>query len=157
MNAAAADNTNSDVNTLGTHFTWKWKCKLLSFCVQFFATPMDYSPSLPGSSVHGILQNIGVGCHSLLQGIFLTQGLNPGLLHYRQDSLPSEPPGKPPNLKWPKNSSVTPKKHLWMQLPRSSSTSKLETLGHKFWEQTSHFKSKEAAGWTLVPSSYSPS
>ena len=25
-----------------------------------------------------------MGSHSLLQGIFLTQGLNPGLLHYRQ-------------------------------------------------------------------------
>ena len=36
----------------------------------------------------------GVGCHALLQGIFLTQGLNPGLLHCRQ-TLPSEPPGKP--------------------------------------------------------------
>ena len=33
--------------------------------------PMDYSP--PGSSVHGILQ-----------GIFPTQGLNPGLLHCRR-------------------------------------------------------------------------
>ena len=29
-------------------------------------------------------QNTGVGCHSLLHGIFLTQGLNPGLLHCRQ-------------------------------------------------------------------------
>ena len=29
-------------------------------------------------------QNTGVGCHFLLQGIFLTQGLNPGLLHCRQ-------------------------------------------------------------------------
>ena len=29
-------------------------------------------------------QNIGVGNLSLLQGIFLTQGLNPGLLHCRQ-------------------------------------------------------------------------
>ena len=28
--------------------------------------------------------NIGVGCHFLLQGIFLTQGLNPGLLYCRQ-------------------------------------------------------------------------
>ena len=28
-------------------------------------------------------KNIGVGCHSLLQGIFLTQGSNPGLLHCR--------------------------------------------------------------------------
>ena len=26
----------------------------------------------------------GVGCQSLLQGIFLTQGSNPGLLHCRQ-------------------------------------------------------------------------
>ena len=29
-------------------------------------------------------KNTGVGCHFLLQGIFLTQGLNPGLLHCRQ-------------------------------------------------------------------------
>ena len=29
-------------------------------------------------------KNIGVGCHSLLQGIFLTQGLNTGLPHCRQ-------------------------------------------------------------------------
>ena len=36
----------------------------------------------------------GVGCLSLLQGIFPTQGSNLGLPHYRQDSLPSELPGK---------------------------------------------------------------
>ena len=29
-------------------------------------------------------KNTGVGCHALLQGIFLTQGLNPGLLYCRQ-------------------------------------------------------------------------
>ena len=29
-------------------------------------------------------KNTGVGCHALLQGIFLTQGLNPSLLHCRQ-------------------------------------------------------------------------
>ena len=29
-------------------------------------------------------KNTGVCCHSLLQGIFLTQGLNPGLQHCRQ-------------------------------------------------------------------------
>ena len=44
---------------------------------------MDCSP--PGSAVHGILQaRIRVGCHFLLQGIFPTQGSNPGLLHRRQ-------------------------------------------------------------------------
>ena len=29
-------------------------------------------------------KNTGVGCHFLLQGIFLTQGSNSGLLHCRQ-------------------------------------------------------------------------
>ena len=29
-------------------------------------------------------KNTGLGCHFLLQVIFLTQGLNPSLLHYRQ-------------------------------------------------------------------------
>ena len=35
-------------------------------------------------------RNAGVGSHSLLQGIFLTQGLNPGLPHCSQ-TLSSEP------------------------------------------------------------------
>ena len=40
-------------------------------------------------------KNTGVGCHFLLQGIFLTQELNPGLPHCLQaDSVPYEPPGK---------------------------------------------------------------
>ena len=55
-------------------------------CAQLCLTlcdPMDCSP--PGSSVHGDSpgQNPGVGCHALLQGIFLTQGLNPGLPNCR--------------------------------------------------------------------------
>ena len=42
--------------------------------------------SLPGSSVPGDSPgwNIGMSCLALLQGIFPTQGLNPGLLHCRQ-------------------------------------------------------------------------
>ena len=45
--------------------------------------PVDCS--LPGSSVHGDSpgKNTGVGCHALLQGIFPTQGSNPGLPHGR--------------------------------------------------------------------------
>ena len=44
---------------------------------------MDCSP--PGSSVHEDSpgKNTGVGCQALLQGIFPTQGSNPGLLHCR--------------------------------------------------------------------------
>ena len=46
--------------------------------------PMGCSP--PGSSVHGDSpgRNTGVGCYSLLQIIFTTEGLNPGLLHCKQ-------------------------------------------------------------------------
>ena len=45
--------------------------------------PIDCSPL--GSSVHGNFpgKSAGVGCHFLLQGIFLTQGSNPGLPHCR--------------------------------------------------------------------------
>ena len=39
-------------------------------------------------------KNTGVGCHTLLQGIFPTQGLNPGL-PLQADSLQSEPWRKP--------------------------------------------------------------
>ena len=61
--------------------------------------PTDCSP--PGSSVHGDSpgKNTGVDGHALLQGIFLTQGSNPGsllgLLHWQAGSLPLAPPGKP--------------------------------------------------------------
>ena len=43
-------------------------------------------------------KNTGVGCHFLLQGIFLTQGLNSRLLpllHWQAGSLPLVLPGKP--------------------------------------------------------------
>ena len=52
--------------------SWKWKS--LS-CVRFFVTPWTLW-NYPG-------QNTRVGSRSLLQGIFPTQQLNPGLLHYR--------------------------------------------------------------------------
>ena len=36
-----------------------------------------------------------MGCHFLTQGIFLTQGLNPHLLHWQADSLPLSHQGIP--------------------------------------------------------------
>ena len=56
-----------------------WACSVTELCLTL-CDPTDCS--LPGSSVHGIFsgKNTGVGCHFLLQGIFLTQGLNPCLL-----------------------------------------------------------------------------
>ena len=58
---------------------------------------------LLGSSAHGDSpgKSTGVGCHALLQGIFLTQGSNPRLsclLPWQVGSLPLAPPGKPLGL-----------------------------------------------------------
>ena len=54
---------------------------------------------LSGFSVHEDSpgKNTGVGCHALLQEIFPTQGLTPGLLcllHWQVSSSPLAPPGK---------------------------------------------------------------
>ena len=60
----------------------KWKFSSLSR-VRFFATPWTMSHhvlcpwNFPG-------KNTRVGSHSLFQGIFLTQGSNPDLLHCKQ-------------------------------------------------------------------------
>ena len=62
-------------------------------CVQIFATPWTVVCHTPLSM--GFFS--GVGCHFLLQGIFLTQRLNPCLLcllHWQAGSLPLAPPGK---------------------------------------------------------------
>ena len=65
-------------------------CESLS-CVQLLVTPMDYSlPGSSGSPWNSSGKNPGVGCHSLLQGIFLTQGSEPGSPTRRADSSPSE-------------------------------------------------------------------
>ena len=87
-------NSSESISDIHTKFWWDAGMLLLysSMCVCVLVTqscptvcdPMECSPS--GSSVHGDSpgKNSGVGCHFLLQGIFLTQGLNPGLLHCRQ-------------------------------------------------------------------------
>ena len=45
--------------------------------------PMDYRPPRRLCPWGSLGKNTGVGCHALLQGIFSTQGSNPGLLHCR--------------------------------------------------------------------------
>ena len=55
-------------------------CLVVRLCPTL-CDPMDYS--LPGSFVHGDSPGMNVGFHALLQGIFPTQGSNPGLLHFR--------------------------------------------------------------------------
>ena len=54
------------------------RCLVSQSCL-ILCDPMDCSP--PGSSVHVDIpgKNTGAGCHAHLQGIFLTQRINPGL------------------------------------------------------------------------------
>ena len=75
------------VRHLEKSFSFQAECPVLYLVAQLCLTlcdPMDYSPS--GFSVHGDSsgKNTGVGSHALFQEILATQGLNPGLLHYRQ-------------------------------------------------------------------------
>ena len=52
-------------------------------CVRL-CDPMDCGPARLLCSQDSSGKNTGVGCHALLQGIFPTQGLNPGLPYCRQ-------------------------------------------------------------------------
>ena len=86
-----------------TFWIISWQCAVLCLVTQSCLTlwdPMDCSP--PGSSVHGDSpgKNTGVGCHALLQGIFPTQGSNPGLLHCRWILSQLSHQGSPRILEW---------------------------------------------------------
>ena len=63
-------------------------CTCMLSPVQLFVTPRTVAHQAPLSVG---LQNTGMGCYFLLQGIFLIQGLNPSLLylpHWQVGSLP---------------------------------------------------------------------
>ena len=70
----------------------RMKVKVTQFCPTLCKS-MNYK-------VHGILQNTGVGSLSLLQGIFPTQGSNPGLPHYRRILYQLSHRGRPRILEW---------------------------------------------------------
>ena len=70
--------------------SWTWLSNwtelnwcLVAYLCSTLCNSMDYSP--PDSSIleDSPGRNTGMGCHALLQGIFPTQGLNLGLLHWR--------------------------------------------------------------------------
>ena len=79
-----------------TALYWYWSSESESHSAMsdYFVTPWLYSPqNSPG-------QNTGVGSLSLLQGIFPTQGLNPGLLHCRRILYQLSHKGSPRILEW---------------------------------------------------------
>ena len=55
----------------------------------------DYEPAKLLCPWDFPVKNTGESFNFLLQGIFLTQGLNLDVLALQADSLPTEPPGKP--------------------------------------------------------------
>ena len=70
------------------------------FSLVRFCNPMEPTRLLCPWDFPG--KNTGVGCHFLLQGIFLTQGSNPRLLHllhWQVDSLPLNHMGSPAYIK----------------------------------------------------------
>ena len=73
--------------------TWKWKWKPLSH-VQLFVTPWTIQ------SMEFSRPEYGVGSLSLFQGIFPTQGLNPGLSHCSQILYQLRHKGSPRTLEW---------------------------------------------------------
>ena len=68
-------------------------------------------------------KDTGVGCHSLLQGIFPTQGSSPYLLHGQGD-FTTEPPRNP--LKW----------KMWNLNP-GSYVPELLTVGYRYFPKSS--------------------
>ena len=73
-------------------------CAMLYLVAQSCLTlwdPIDCSP--PGSSVHWASpgKNTGVGCHDVPSGDLPNPGIEPSSPTLQDNSLPSEPPGKP--------------------------------------------------------------
>ena len=65
----------------------KWRLKVLKMLVaQSCPTlqPHGLQPPRLLCPWNSVVKNTGVGCHALLQGIFLTQRSNPRFMHYRQ-------------------------------------------------------------------------
>ena len=84
-----------------SHCPWPWawaktQLQLVQSLsrVRLFATPWTVAHQAPPPMGFS-RQDTGVGCHFLLQGIFPTQGSNPGLPHYRQMLCPLSHQGSP--------------------------------------------------------------
>ena len=85
-------------------FVLKFKCFFMTYvytcCTKLFQScltlcdPVDYRACQAPLSIGFSGKNTGMGCHALLQGIFLTQGSNSclfHLLHWQASSLPLVP------------------------------------------------------------------
>ena len=108
------------------------KCCLATQLCPTLCDPMDCSP--PGCWVHGDSpgKNTGMGCHAFLQGIFPTQGLNPGVPHCRKILYHLSHQGSPRMLEcvaypfsggssWPRNQTGVSCRWIFYQLSSQGS------------------------------------
>ena len=126
---------------------WLWKVKVGQLCPTL-SNLMDCSP--PASkSMNSLGQNTGVDSHSLFQGIFPNQGLNPSLPHWRwilyclsHQGDPGTPTDKPQMLSRQhiihQSFHLIFHEHLWPTLlsPRGAQWSAKQMLWHLLlqWE-----------------------
>ena len=87
------------LESLSTSFIWKHKVKVkVSQSCLTLCNPMDCSP--PGSSIHGILKaRILEWIAVLFSQDLPNPGIEPRSPALQADSLPSEPPGMPKNIR----------------------------------------------------------
>ena len=124
-------------------------CRHACSVMSDFLHPMDWGP--PGSSVHGIFQarNTGVGCHFLLQGIFLIQGSNSSLLcllHWQLDFF----------ISWATRET---KIHVWkvkVSVPRSCPTLWDSMDCHPPGSSVRGILQTRILEWVAIPRGYSP-
>ena len=72
------------LQSLGSIFPNQDVCVLVIQSCSIFGTPWTIACQAPLGPWNSPDMNTGGGCHTLLQGTFLTQGLNPGVIHCRQ-------------------------------------------------------------------------
>ena len=76
--------------------TWQWVCECsAASVVSDHLRPHGLYPARLLCPRNSPVKNTGVGCHALLQGIFLTQGLNQRLLRCSQMLYPVSHLGSP--------------------------------------------------------------
>ena len=93
-------------------------------------------------------KNTGVGCHFLLQGIFLIQGLNPHLLHWQVGSLPLSHQGNPPHQQVEPNSPPLESEWAWFTYNQEN-VAVYEMILYDFWSYTTlSFFSGSFHRWT---------
>ena len=85
-------------------------------------------PHGPYSPWNSAGQNTGVGSLSLFQGIFPTQELNPGLLHYRRILYQLSHKGSPQTQRWSAFLQPSPSLLRTLPLPAETTSRKFKLL-----------------------------